>query len=433
MRKLLVAILVYSSLALALTWPALSQLGRAVPGAARTDIWNSLWTLWFGADALLAGHLPYAADLLNHPDGGTLLVSDPLGVLFVTPLLLGVSLPTSYALLVFWRLLLAGLSAHLLARDLIQGAAPGDDRAAMGAWISGVGLASAPVILSAVHNGTSESFNVGWALLSVWAAHRVATGGGARWVLLTGVLLPLACLASWYAGVVAFFFVGALLLLGAGDRPWKAGLSGRFGALILGLLLTAPLARAFQTAATAPTNLVGIKHSQELDSVRRSTGPADPVGYLRGGDFRSPDFRVISRYGEGFFHCHYLGWVLMVGALLSLRRRQGTGFVWLAGALGLALSLGPVLVSQASPVILAGDRAVPLPYFLVERLPGFSSLSLVYRLALAPALAAALLAGVGYGSLLSQRRAPRWAAAVVVAAILLGCACCRPSAASPTR
>ena len=420
MRKVLVLAAVYLGLAVVLTWPALLELGHGVPGAERTDLWNSLWSFWFAADGLWSGELPYQARLLNHPQGGTLLVSDPLGVLFTAPLLPVLGIPLTYTALVWWRLMLAGVGAHLLADAVIERRLPQLPHARDGAWIAGVAYASAPVLLSAVHNGTSESFNGGWAALAIWAAYRASTQGGAARAILAGVLLLPAAVASWYAGVVAFLAVGFLALAGPGGQPWRRHLAARVGALALGLVLVAPAAKAFQMGATAQTNLVGIKHTQELNGVRRTTGPADPAGYVRGGDFRSPDFRTSSRYNENFLHCTYLGWIMLFGAAGSARRGRGPLFAWLAGGAALALSLGPVLVQQGSPVIVMGDRAVPLPFFLVERLPGFSSLSLLYRLALGPALMGALLAAVGYGGLLA-RRAPgrRWLVGVVAVAILM--------------
>ena len=420
MRRLLTLVPAYVALAVVLTWPAALGLGTTVPGSPRTDLWNSLWSFWFAADALLAGELPYQARLLNHPEGGTLLVSDLPGVVAMTPLVGLLGVVGAYTLLVWFRLTLVGVATHLLAADLVERALASDNPARTTApWIAGVGMAAAPVLLSAIHNGTSEAFNAGWAVLAIWAALRASVGGSWRWATAAGLLLLPASLASWYAGVVAFLFVGSLAVLGPGAQPWRKHLGRRLLVLVLGLAVTAPAAMLFQRGATAPTNLVGIKHAQELAGVRRTTGPADPVGYVRGGDFRSPDFRTTSRYGENFIHCHYLGWVLILGSGLALSRRRRTGALWLAGGAGLLLSLGPVWVSGGSPVILAGDRAVPLPYFLVEGLPGFSSLSLIFRLALAPALAAALLAAVGYGAV-AARLGPlgRWLPVAVVLGIL---------------
>jgi hypothetical protein len=76
---------------------------------------------------------------------------------------------------------------------------------------------------------------------------------------------------------------------------------------------------------------------------------------------------------------------------------------------GVVLALGPVLVVDGFPLGVVG-RAMPLPYALVERLPGFDSLSLLYRLATVSALMLALLA---------DRARPRWAWLVAAEVLLV--------------
>lgn len=386
--RLIVLIPAYLALAALLTWPALPRLGHAVPGSSATDLWDGLWSVWFASRSLLQGALPYATKLLDHPGGGTLVVADPLGSLLATPLVGLLGLPVAWTLLVLGQLCFAGVAAHRLAEEVLE------TRGEQGwGWISGVSYASAPVLLSGVHNGNSESFSGGWAALAALMCWRLARHGGGLRLLWAGLSLTLAALGSWYGGVVAFLFAGALAVWpfdGARAPRWQP-----FAALALALALTAPAAWGFQVAATTRGNLVGIKDPHEVALVRRTTGPADPLAYVIPGDYRSPDFREISRYGEDFVHCPYLGWALLGCAALAGRRRAGLGALALAGLAGGALSLGPVLAHGGSPVIFLDDRAMPLPYLLVERLPGFQSLSLVWRLGQAPALAVAVLAAVG--------------------------------------
>jgi len=371
---------VYFLLAVALTWPASLPGSGMVPGAERTDLYNSLWSMWFFQDAVWNGDLPYATGLLDHPRGGALLVADLPAAFWGSLLVPLLGLPASYTVLVLVRLALAGAAAHGLAREWL-----GPGRAA---WVAGVAFETAPVILSGVHNGTSEAFSAAPVALAAWAALRLVRGGGWGRVVTTGVALLLAGLASWYAAVAAFVFAGAILLASPGHQTWRR----RLAALVLGLGLVLPLAAGFHAASTGKGNLVGIKHEAELAGVRRTTGAADPRGWLAVGDFRSPDFRTMSRYDEQFIHCHYLGWpVLVLGVAGLARRREGWQAVALAGGVGLVLAMGPVVSMGGTPWIVLGDRAVPLPYFLVERLPGFSSLSLLWRLAVGPALALALL------------------------------------------
>ncbi|MCB9763115.1 MAG: hypothetical protein H6739_25165 [Alphaproteobacteria bacterium] len=376
-------------MAIGLTWPTAAHLGERVPGAGRTDLWNSLWGLWFVPHELTAGRLPWRTGLLGWPDGGVLVVADPLNALLAAPVVVTLGPAVAYTLLVLGHVVFSAMAAHALARAVFRSEPAG--------WIAGVAYGCAPVLVSAIHNGTSESLCGGWLALSCLLTLQAAREGGARRQALAGLGLMLAGLGNWYSGLCAWMFWGATLVVGVGAEGWRA--RGRRLALTaaLGVALTAPVAGLMKAGSTQPDNLVGIKHTRELMSVRRTVGVADPRGWWMVGDWRSPDFRKVSRYGEEFIHCHYLGWSLLalsaLGAALGRGRGEGRGALLLAGAAGFVLAMGPVVAVDGQPLILRGRLAVPLPYFLVEQLPPFSSLSLLYRLSMMPSLALAVLAG----------------------------------------
>lgn len=384
-----------------------------VPGAARSDLWNSLWSLWFVADSVGSGAWPWHTDLLNHPRGGVLWVADPLGALVALPLvpLLGVVL--AYNVLVWLRLLGAGLVAHLFARDLVA-AHGGGEGSRLSPWIAGAGYMTAPVLISGLHNGTSEATAYVPVVLAAWLSWRVAQGAGAGTALLAALCLGLSTLASGYSAVVAFLFAGSVCVLGVGVPHTRLR---RASVLLLGLLVAVPIAAAVSYAATAPDNLVGIKDPRQVAGIRRSTGPADPLTFFVGLGYRSPDFRVLNRYGEDFVHCAYLPYTLWVPAVLGLWRQRGArralGWLALAGVVGLVLAMGPVIVRNGHAWVFLDDRAMPLPYLLLEGLPGFGSLSLLWRLGQAPILAVALLAAVAASSL-----RPRVVALLLVAVLM---------------
>jgi hypothetical protein len=396
MRRLLPPA-VYLGLAVLLTWPAALHPVRDVPGAERTDLWDSLWSLWYVWVRISAGEVPIRVDgLLDFPNGGVLWVADPLNALFALPLIPLFGVAATWTVLVLGHITFAGLAAHALGR------AVSPDRPWAG-WVAGLLYASAPILLAHIHNGASEAVGTGW---MAWAALRVLrceASPGAKNAALAAFALAITAIAHWYAGVAVFFF--AVLVLVRGRTP------SLLGALALGVALVLPVAWLAHSAATADENVVGIKSEKEIATVRRTIGPADPVGFVRPGDYRSPDFRELSRYGEEYIHCHYLGWVALVAAAAALARRQGTGVWWVAGVVAAFLACGPVLAQKGSPVILAGNLAIPLPYLLLEKLPGFSSLSLVWRFSQLTALALAVLAGRSAGG-------GRLSAVVVVGAAL---------------
>jgi hypothetical protein len=402
---------VYALLAACLTWPVILHPTTLVAGAERSDLWESLWSLWMFQRSAWSGQIPFHTDLIGFPEGGTLVVADLLNAVLALPLVPLVGLVPTYNVLVLGHLVLSATAAHRLAEAL-----PPTGAARGAGWVAGVAWAVAPVLVSGIHNGTSEAIGGGWLPLALLAALAAVRRGGAGRVVAAAGLLAVSTVASWYFGLAAFLAVATLLAVGEGTVPVAHRIRRLGPVLLVGAALVLPVAIVVLHASTVPDNLVGIKNAREVASVRRTNGPADPVGWFAIGDYRSPDFRELSRYGEDFIHCHYLGWVLLLGGLAALGdrvRRRGLGWIALAGLVGGLLAMGPVVARFGSPVILPGDRAIPLPWFLVERLPGLSGLSLLYRLGALPSLALSLLAGIGLAS------RTRWPRTATVAAVIL--------------
>lgn len=373
----------YLLLSVFFTWPTAIAPLRAVPGSGRGDLWEGLWSFWFFARKLAAGEAPLRVDgLLDHPDGGQLWVADPLNALLGLPLVLLAGPALAWSVLVLAHLLFAALAADRLA-----------EACGGRGWVAGPLYAFAPMGLAHIHNGATEAVGTGWLALSGLLLLRGRP-------LAAGLALALTTIGSWYYGVCGFVLLAVLVVARREARLLLAGL--------LALGLAAPVAWAASRISTAPDNVVGIKSARELRIVRRSIGAADPVAYLHPGDYRSPDFRKIARYGEDYVHSPYLGWVALLAAAAGLRRPGGRAWAVAAG-LGLVLAMGPVLAREGGPVILPGRRGIPLPYLLVDSLPGFSGLSLLWRLAQLGVLGIAILAARGAG---------RWGALIVLGAIL---------------
>ena len=368
-RPLLLPALVYG-LVCAWTLRAVgTAVWPAVPGVEGTDLYKSLWSLWFGMDSLAGGELPWRVSDLGFPGGGTLLPGDLPGALFVAGAEPFLGLAGSYCALAWMRTWLAGMLAHGFAAAWLSKSS----RNPSGAWAAGATGVTASVLWAGVYNGTSETFNATWVLAATWLAWRAGVHGGTRRILLAGAGMLLCAMAGWYGAVVALLLVGSMAVLGTGvpaeNRP-----SDRWAALFLGLALAATWAVLAAQAAGHPDSLVSIESPGYLSRLRRGEGAASALGWL----VATPIPR------EGFWHTHHLGWVSSGAALAGawILRRRGA-FLLVAGAAGILLAMGPT-----------GPLGLPLPYALLESLPGFRSLSLLWRLALAPLIATALLAAV---------------------------------------
>ena len=384
---------------MAITWPLVTDPAHLLVGGARTDGWNSLWGLWFVEETHKAW--PQATTLLDWPGGGRLAVADPLNALLAMPLTRVLGPVVAYAVLVLSHLSLGGFAADRLGR-----ACGG------GGLIAGVGYLFAPICLAHLQNGSSEAVSLLWLPLSALAMVRATERGGA-WVPAAGILLGLCALGGWYAGVGAWLFFGGLLLLGFGEVPLRARLLRLAPVAILALLITLPFAIEVRATALAADGLVDIKSAQDLGRIRRTLGAADPRIFFTPGAFRSPDFAHLLGNPSDFVHTAYLGWSLLVLAILGARRDPTRSRAWAFAVIGgIVLAMGPVLVVNGLPLAI-GARAValPLPYRLLEGLPGFSSLSLLFRLATVSSLGIAVLA---------DRARPRWLVLILAELLLVG-------------
>jgi hypothetical protein len=395
------------------TWPSLLHPVTHVPGSARADTWEGLWSLWFPVRRALDGASLLRADgWLHHPDGGTLWVADPLNALLAAPLTWTIGPAAAWSLLATAHVAFAGLAAHALGSAVasdrswggggppLRNASPDggtDPRAARAGWVAGLVYATAPILIAHLHNGATEAVGTGWLAAAALACWRLRAPGRRTAPVVAGMLLGVCAVAHVYAGVAAAVLCAALLPGMAPDGRRRLLAAGAVGLLVA----AGPLALAHH-AAGAPDNLLGIKGAEELARIRRTLGAADVRAYVIPGGFRAPDFRVLAPFADQFVHTTYLGWVAIAAALLTARTPAARPWI-VAGAAGLVLSLGPVLLRDGSPLAIGG-RAVPLPWRAIEMLPGLRSLSLLWRLGQLPALALAVLAGLGA----SRWRAGPW-------------------------
>ncbi|MCP4920759.1 MAG: hypothetical protein GY913_28025, partial [Proteobacteria bacterium] len=223
----------------------------------------------------------------------------------------------------------------------------------------------------------------GWLPLAGLALVRVVDKPTAPRALLAGLAMAACAVSGWYAGIGAWCLLAGLLV-------WRRTPMLALTA-VLALALTAPWANTVRDVARADDGLVQIKNDQDMARLRRTLGAADPRTLVTPGPFRSPDFQSVEGRPGDYVHTAYLGWALLLLALVATWRRREVGPWWIAFGLAVVLSLGPVVVLDGMPAQLKG-RAIPLPYLLLEQLPGFDALTLLYRVSGAAVLALAAMA-----------------------------------------
>src|SRR5262245_39724783 len=66
----LIAIAAYALLAIVVTWPIVSNLTAGIVGeVGGVDAYQDAWSLWWNAEALRHGQLPFFTPLLFYPNG----------------------------------------------------------------------------------------------------------------------------------------------------------------------------------------------------------------------------------------------------------------------------------------------------------------------------------------------------------------------------
>ncbi len=420
---------VYSILALVMTWPLAGHLSTHIPGTGG-DGPNFLWRLWWVPHALVSrAASPWHTDLLFHPQGVSLVFDTlaPLYGLLSYPIQVAGGVVTAYNLLLMGSLILAAWGCCLLAMHLT-----GDSRAAL---VAGTVFGFSPYLL--VHLWGHLNLVAAWPLpFFALCFIRAVQTGGARWGFAAGALLGTASLLDYQYGVFALLW-GTLagvywqirLPRGRHARaaipvsryPWRAWCAGLAAWLAVFGPLLGPVMQAVaggeNPVAGNPTDpgyfsadLLGFF----LPSAVRWGGSGPPL-------FESPNFQGVG----GIEGTAYVGWVVLglAGAAWLVRATPetarsagpvggevvssppssfGCGF-WLVTLTVFALlSLGPQLRVAGSSL------GLPLPYAILEQVPYVGSSRVPARFAALVYLALGVVVAFGFRRLVglaSFRRA----------------------------
>jgi hypothetical protein len=361
----------YLTIAIALLWP----VGDGwVPGGMWTDSWNSQWAMWFAHEAVSHGELPWATSLLNHPTGGTVLLPDLLGAVFgvLTVGLLGV--PGSTTAWMVFQLGLAGLIAHRFAQEWLINGGLAESESHTAAWVAGIGHMTAPVLLAGAYCGTTEAMAGGWSALAIWLTWRAIQRPSRNTYVMAVIGYFLAALSGWYTVTISLVFGSVLTLLAVRKLGLRAMVP-----LLGGLVVVLPLAFITLHVHSDPNHLA-TRAPEVYTYIRNGVGSASIMGMFWPVDLAQIAVPDIQLGATGYLHTGYLGWTLLLGSCVALKRGiNGTAPLLLAGLVCAVLSWGPGANNT-------------LPYAWIDGLPGFRNLSLVWRLAGGTALAIAIAA-----------------------------------------
>ena len=340
-------------------------------GAALSDMSNGFWSLWHVSQNLLHAGEPFCGTSINAPKGGCLLPADWTGLIWMVPLSMFFDPVDAFNMTLYMQIVWTGLSMYLLYQAWFTSSKKWAGKYAA-ALMSAILLQMSTVIRTGLHNGSTEVLSLGWVLLGLVGWNQVLAGYSLAWLMILPVIGT-----SWY-GVAGFIIIAFVQWLNQRVTLSKQSLC--LGTFVI--FAWAGFVHWVLTQSSGTGNLLRIKGLAEMDSVRRTIGSADPLTYVVPWSYTSPDFSEVSRFGEQFVHSSYIGWVLLGTCAWHFRTALRHWVIW-AAVFGWLMSLGPVLVMRAEPVLIGG-LGVPLPYILVESLPLFDHLTLLYRLSWVP-------------------------------------------------
>ena len=407
------ALCCYCLFALIVTYPLPLHLGEQIiaSGPGQVDGFLGVWNIWWGAQAVVQGRDPYFTPLLFYPQGLDLFwqtLSLPQGLLAL-PLTLALGPLPACNLLILASFTLGGYTAFLFCRYFVAHSGA--------ALVGGAIYAFAPFHMQKVLDAQLEVAAIQWLPLALLAVHRLLDGAVARerplrllgWAMLAGLLLLWVGLGTWYYGLFALIYTGMAAgvwaLREAKSRADEA--KGRFSSLPFAASLiawgSAPL--LVWLALMAP-RLLGLARSGDtlLGDARTDQYQnfADVVAFWLPNPNHPLWGELVSTYylrlyPDAFLWNVSLGLVGTVLALVGLLSDWRRCWPWAA------LIAATALLALGSTLRAFGrDSGLPMPYALIEHLPGIRNSHRPNHIVLITILLIALLATYGVQSLIAR-------------------------------
>lgn len=316
---------------------------QKILGSENVDVWNHMWGAWWWKEQFMSGTLPYDTDLLMWPNGGVLWFIDPVLAFFTWPLTL-LSPVLGYNLGVIAMVAFASFATRFFARSI--------GCSQKGEMIASIGVCCSAWLIGEIHNGISESVNIGFGALALALVERASQNRQTTKIhqnpwLWAGISVGGCFWVSPYLGLaisIASFFRSISLI----KKAWFGGIVAIFIALPSILTLRGQLLdeRAI------------IKKPDTMNETLALHNAVDPQIFFRPFGFQSQDLSA-----EGFYHSMYFGLVVLALAFPIFQIRKK----WFVGAiLCVIFSLGPYLYIDGGWYVISSSR-LRLPWWFVQQ------------------------------------------------------------------
>ena len=459
----------YLLLTLGLTYPLVTQFGRAIPGDG-FDGWQNYWNLWWIKTAVLEQHThPWFTLLLYYPTGVGLLFHtlNAFNGFITLPIQLAFGLLPAYNTAVLFSFTLGGLGAYLLARDIL-----GSGSSHLAAFAAGVVFTFSPFhiahllghmqvislewipfyalfLLKAVERGLDcpQSGRGSWKLEASGATRSTLHAPRSIWRngLLATFFLVLVVLCDWYyvlycmiltAVVVVWVLLRFALRRSAATEPAGSIVqpaASRSRLLVRTLVIIVAIWLLW-AVLLSPVLLPMLREAGQSrfmvpDPAQSRTLSADLLAFVTPQEFHPLWGEWAQEQGKRFTaslseHQVFAGFAVLALASLGVWRGRKPGRLrawvglWLLALLTFViLALGPVLHIGGQTALLPGGGELPLPYAWLVRVVPFMDISRsVSRFDAMVMLALGVLAALGLDGLI--RRLPGWRGSVVAFAAI---------------
>ncbi len=413
----------YAALAVAFTWPLGLRLTTHVIGPWRGDNFEYVWKMWWVAEALFNRRVsPFFHPEIYYPTGYNLAYGEitPAHTFLLAPLTRWLGEVTAYNLAVLLSVWLSGLAGFWLARRWLRDLAGDRGRLLTGAaFFAGAVFAVCGYRMVRIA-GHLPLIDTHWLALALLGLDRWLDTRRLREAALTGLMIALAALSSWYYGLMLAMLLPVYVLArGREVWAWRADRRTWGGAALaagLALALCAPFLRPYLELARDGEAAVPLREA--------SFWAASPLDYLMPnprhplwGEAVQAIMWPVPGHEMPAEFVNSLGWITLVFGLWSWRQVHGPrwrGLKWIVIA-AFILSLGPHL--HLGRVSLG----IPLPALaLRDLLPAADGVRSWGRFAVFVMLGFSVLAGAGL--LLWLRDKPSrdrrvWGAAALIAAL----------------
>jgi len=397
LRHLLI-ITLYFAVALLIVGHMPGELFNNFIGSDTGDTYEMARNIWWFKFAIQNGEPLFYQTWLGYPDGinGIIFISVPLQYFPMVAAHFLTSLPHAYNGIVLFWMILNGWSMFFLVRYLLD-----DEDAWIAPFLAGLVYMAFPLFQGHLAEGHA-GLMIGWAApLYIWALFRFTETKDHlwRWLFVCIFFFYLSTTGHILQSIYVLIPVtGTFTLWKLWQQDWQA-VRRIFG---MGLLASVVL-----LLALAPAILDATGEASYASTGGYSRYSADLLAIVSPSFFH-PTFDSLLSYpravlgtnlGEGMAYIGIIATILCIMGLLTDKHSRKwlllAFIVWI-------LSLGPVLKIFDEPLLISGN-SIPLPFALLQNLPGFSLARTPARFNFTLAIALAVMVGYGAHWLFRQK------------------------------